>query len=102
MALRGERHLARIGLRVSHELLHSPRREGALDDEDVRDRTEDGYGLQRGRPERELLVEAFVDGEWPRRARQEDIAVSGRRGHHLRADVAAGARPVLDDDGLAP
>jgi len=33
-------------------------------------------------------------------AGEQRVAVAGRLGHLLRADVPAGARPVLDDDGL--
>ncbi len=99
----GRRHvdLARIGLGVGDELgnglgrnrwmyLHDVgRADDARDRRDVADEIEI-----------ELVVERRVD-RIRRTDQQQRIAVRRRTHDRLGADIAGGARPVLDDEGLA-
>jgi hypothetical protein len=63
--------------------------------EDARDRRDVAHKI-----EIELVVKRRVDrAVW--RDQEERIAVRGRAHDCLGADVAAAARPVVDDEGLA-
>jgi hypothetical protein len=50
--------------------------------------------------ETEIIVERRVDGI-RRHREQQRVAVRGRAHHSFRADIAAGTRPVVDDELLA-
>ena len=99
----GRRHvdLARIGLGVGDELGNRLGRNRWIHHHDVghaddaRDRRDVADEI-----EIELVVERRIDRV--RRADQEKRVAVGRRAHdRLGGDIAAGARPVLDDELLA-
>jgi hypothetical protein len=49
-----------------------------------------------------LRVQVRIDGHFRRRSQEERVAVGRGLGHEVRADVAAGAGLVVDDDLLLP
>jgi hypothetical protein len=93
--------LSRVGLGIGDELgnrfgrdqrVHEDNHrhpDDAADRRDVADEIEIEFRIERG-------VDRVGD-----RGRQQRIAVRGRVDDGLGADVAAGAGPVLDDEGLA-
>jgi hypothetical protein len=93
--------LARVGLGERDQLGHRARRDRRIDHQDIglrpdqADRREVGLGV-----EIDLLVERRVGGEDGVVAGEQRVAVGRRVGHGLGRDVAAGARPVVDDDRL--
>ena len=103
VARRREIELAGIRLRVGDELLHRVHRQRRIDHEHV-----GNAGDQDDRREildvvvRHLRVQARVDRVRAHGAHFQRVAVGRGLGDQLRADVAAGAGPVVDDDRLAP
>jgi hypothetical protein len=69
-------------------------------DEHVGDARQHGDRLEAGRIEIELAIERAVDRERRGRRREQRVAVCVRLEHQLGADIAAGARAVLDDERL--
>ena len=100
---RAERERAGLRPRVVDQLAHRLHRQRGVDDEDVRHLRD-----QRHRHEvllrvvRDLRVQARVDRVRAHRAHQQRVAVAGRLGDEVRADAAARAGAVVDDDRLAP
>ena len=73
-----------------------------MDDHDVGHVADHGDGREGlVRVERHLGVEELVDRQDAGRGQQQRVAVGLGLGHDLRADIAAGARLVVDDDLLA-
>ena len=99
----GRRHvdLARIGLGIGDELGNRLGRNRWIDHhdegraDDARDRRDVADEI-----EIELVVERRVD-RVRRQDQEQRIAVRRRAHDRLGADIAAGARPVLDDEWLA-
>ena len=93
--------LAGMGLGVGDELGHRLHRQVLLDDDDLRDRADDAD--RREVPDRIVadLLDEGCDRDGADAADAEGVAVRRRVGDGLRADDAAGARAVVDDDGLA-
>ena len=95
--------LARIRLRVRHQVPDRIDRQRRVDDQHV-----GGEGDQRDRREvpdrvvRHLRVQAGVHRVRGQRTHHHRVAVRRRLRHGVGADVAAGPRLVLDDDALAP
>jgi hypothetical protein len=96
-AARSEIELARIGLGVGDELGNGGGRERRVHHRDVRHAGHAGDRRDVANEiEGELVVEGVVDRV--RRNHLEQRVTVRRRLHHgLGADIAAGARPVLDD-----
>ena len=94
--------LARVCFGVSLELLdivHWKRRLCRDDEGRLRDQHDRGEGLLR--IERQVLVHQLVVRERPRRAEQYRVTVGGRFGDDSRADIAACAGAIVDDELLA-
>ena len=93
--------LALLRVDVRDELREVLRRHRRVDGQDQRhaQQVRDRRQVLR-RIERHLLVEARIDHD--RRARRDEqrVAVGRRLGDHRRADVAAGAAAVVDDERL--
>ena len=102
VALRGDGDLARIGARVGDEFGNGVRLDLGIDDQRVRHPAHDRDRDELHRVEAELGIEIVIDDERRRRRREQRVAVGIGFGGDLRADVAGGAGPVLDDDGLSP
>ena len=97
-----DRELARVRLGVGDELALGLRRQRRVADDHERNRREHGHGFEiLQRIERQLRVEADVGRKRSGGADTERVAVGRGLGHQGQADVAAGARPVVDDDLLA-
>ncbi|KAG0770776.1 hypothetical protein G6F22_017102 [Rhizopus arrhizus] len=103
VAGRGHGHVARLGLGQRDEFRQRLGLHRRVDDEHQRHRAHDGH-------RREALfhvigdaaaVQGGVDGMAGQRAHQQGVAVGLRLGDLVRADVAGGARAVLDDHRLA-
>jgi hypothetical protein len=93
--------LARIGFCVGDEVADIADRQVVVDDQhqrDARDTRDRRDAL--GEIERQGRIERGVDGVGSR-GQQQRVAVRRRDDHGLRADIAAGARLVLDHEGLA-
>ncbi len=98
-----EVELARIRLGVGNELLHGVGRHRRIDDEHIGDaRDEDHRDEVLDVVVRHLRIQARIDRVRADRAHFERVAVGRRLGDEFRADVAARARPIVDDDALAP
>ena len=101
VAARRHVDLARVGLGISDELGNGLRRERWVyrHNEGDRDDACDGCDVAE-EVEIEFLVKRHIDRG--RRADQEEgVAVRRRIHDHLRTNIAAGSRPVLDDKLLA-
>jgi len=88
-------------VRVGHELAHVLHRQGIVDHDDdglVGD-AHDG-GQVAGHVEGDAAQHERGDGQRVR-GKQQRMAVRRGLGHEVGADVAAGPRLVVDDDGLA-
>ena len=93
---------ARFGARERKQFAHVAHRQGRMDHEDVGD----GNCLRHRRKIAEAVVaavriQAHRDGESADGAEQQRIAVRRRFGDLFSAGHAAGARAIVDDDGLA-
>src|SRR6266516_5272558 len=99
----GRRHvdLARIGIRIGDELGNSFGRNRWMHHYDVRlpanacDRRDIADEI-----ETKLVIERGVDGV-PTADQEKRVSVGGRTHDRLGADIAAGARPVLNNEWLA-
>ena len=98
----GKIEFARIGLGERDQLAHGFRRQRRVDHQDIGLRSDQAdRGKIRFRVEIDFLVERRVGGEDGVVAVEQRVAVGRRMGDGLRCDVAAGPRPVIDDERLA-
>ena len=95
--------LAGIGPGISNHIRHGLRRKLGVDREtdDIRAGIDDG-GKILYRIERRTLVEIDIGGHHRVGAHHQRVTVGLCAGHICRGDVAADARAVVHDDGLAP
>ena len=101
VALRGHVELARIGFRIGDELGNGFGGDRWIDDHD-KESARDSCD-RRNVPneiEIEVRVERGVDGVC-RRCPKQRVAIRRRLHNDFGADIAAGARPVLNDELLA-
>ena len=99
VARRREIDLSRVRLRVLDELADRSRRELRIHDQHRRDDRHPRDGREiLDRIEAQVPVEALVDRMRAVRAVEQRVAVGRRAGDDFRTRVAAGARPVVDDD----
>ncbi len=95
--------LAGLLLGERKELLHVAHRRRRIEDQRVidadetRDRREPVHGVVG-----QLGIEARIDHEGRLRPDEQRVSVGCRLGDVFRRDLIVGARPVLDDDLLAP
>ena len=102
VAGRGVVQLAGLALRERDELGQVARLHLRIDDQQVRrDRHQRDRREIRDRVVRKLRIRAGRDRVGAGRAERQRVAVGRRLGRGVGADRAAGARPVLDDHGLA-
>ncbi len=102
VALRRRIDLAGIGLGVGDRLRHGLGRKLGCDHQRVRNARQHRDLLELSGIEIEPRIEVLVDDQRRRRRRQERIAVRLRLVDELGADIAGGARAVLDDDRVPP
>ena len=101
-ARRREGELARVGLRQRDQLGDRVGREVEPRHQHVGHRPQDGdSGEVLARVERQLGVEGGGDGVRGDRVEADRVAIRSRLGDDVRADIAAGAGAVLDDELLA-
>src|SRR5690349_7104364 len=101
-ALRGVVQLAGIGLRVRDELLDAVHRHLGIDQQHVWDCADHRDGDELVGVVGEFRVQQVINHQWRRRAREQRVAIRVGTEHGVGTNVAGGARPVLDDHGLAP
>jgi len=101
-ALRAVVDLVGIGLGVGDQLADRARRKIRAHHQDDRDLRHDDDRLECGRIEPQVLVEQHMRGERSRLRREQRVAIGLGGGDIRRAQRAAGARVVLDDDRMAP
>ena len=102
VALAAEAHLAGARLDVIDQFPERAHRQVLAHDHHIGHRAHQGEWNELLRLVGELLVEALVDGQRPRRAEQQRVAVGLGLVGEIGPDVAAGAGLVLDHDRLAP
>ena len=102
VSLRGVIQLSRIAFHQLDELLHRCRGDFRIHQQHVRDRGDHAHRHELRRVVPELRIEQPVDHQRRRRRGEQRVAVGLGLVRRGRADVAGGARPVVDDHRLAP
>jgi hypothetical protein len=91
-----------LGLCQRDELGDRARAKRVADDKNVRDLGEQADWHELRGIIGDVAVEQGIDGERAGRAEHQGVAVGRRARDPFRADIAAAAADILDDDGLAP